>query len=59
MSDPTKMKKLAARRPPQTAPVPRLDQEAILEALKKVKDPEIGVNIVDLGLVYTVAVRES
>jgi metal-sulfur cluster biosynthetic enzyme len=33
-----------------------LDQEAVLQALKAVKDPEVGVNIVDLGLVYTVEV---
>ncbi len=31
--------------------------EKILETLKNVLDPEIGVNIVDLGLVYTVEVR--
>lgn len=30
------------------------DQETILEALKTVKDPEIGLNIVDLGLIYAV-----
>jgi metal-sulfur cluster biosynthetic enzyme len=35
------------------------DQDAILLALKAVKDPEIGVNIVDLGLIYTVATREG
>ncbi|MEW4566578.1 iron-sulfur cluster assembly protein [Tautonia sp. JC769] len=35
------------------------DQEVVLTALKAVKDPEIGVNIVDLGLVYTVASREG
>jgi metal-sulfur cluster biosynthetic enzyme len=29
-------------------------QEAILEALKAVLDPEIGINIVDLGLVYDI-----
>jgi len=27
-------------------------EELILEALKEVNDPEIGINIVDLGLVY-------
>ena len=30
------------------------DRNEILESLKEVYDPEIGVNIVDLGLVYGV-----
>lgn len=34
-------------------------QEAIREALRAVKDPELGVNIVDLGLVYDIEVQES
>ena len=38
---------------------PAIDQEVILTALKAVKDPEIGVNIVDLGLIYAVATREG
>lgn len=29
-----------------------LTKDEVLEALKEVYDPEIGVNIVDLGLVY-------
>jgi metal-sulfur cluster biosynthetic enzyme len=31
-------------------------QEEVLEALKSVYDPELGINIVDLGLVYEVDV---
>jgi metal-sulfur cluster biosynthetic enzyme len=29
-----------------------VSREAILETLKQVDDPEIGINIVDLGLIY-------
>lgn len=35
------------------------EQESILNALRTVKDPELNVNIVDLGLVYTVQSREN
>ena len=31
----------------------------VLEALKVVKDPEIPVNVVDLGLIYGVEIMES
>jgi len=34
-------------------------EEQVLEALKSVVDPELGINIVDLGLVYEVAVDPS
>lgn len=40
------------------APAPRLD-DRIAQALRLVIDPELGWNIVDLGLVYTVAVEEG
>ncbi|NMP21049.1 metal-sulfur cluster assembly factor [Sulfobacillus harzensis] len=32
-------------------------QDDVLNVLKEVEDPEIGVNVVDLGLVYTVDVQ--
>ncbi|CAA9370283.1 MAG: PaaD-like protein (DUF59) involved in Fe-S cluster assembly [uncultured Nocardioidaceae bacterium] len=31
----------------------------VLEALKDVVDPELGINVVDLGLIYGVAVDDS
>ena len=33
--------------------------EDVLEAMKDVVDPELGINVVDLGLVYGVHVDES
>ena len=34
-------------------------QERVRDALKHVVDPELGINIVDLGLVYEIEVAES
>jgi metal-sulfur cluster biosynthetic enzyme len=34
------------------------DKDAVIEALKNVYDPELGINIVDLGLVYDVQTDE-
>jgi metal-sulfur cluster biosynthetic enzyme len=36
-----------------------VDQAGLMEALKQVFDPEIGINIVDLGLVYELVEREG
>jgi FeS assembly SUF system protein len=36
-----------------------VNQEEVYEALKTVYDPEIPVNVVDLGLVYDVQVAEN
>ena len=34
-------------------------QDTVIEALKDVVDPELGINVVDLGLVYGVAVDDA
>ena len=33
--------------------------EDVIEAMKDVIDPELGINVVDLGLVYGVSVDEN
>jgi metal-sulfur cluster biosynthetic enzyme len=35
------------------------NEELIREALKTVYDPEIGINIVDLGLIYEIAPQDD
>ena len=36
-----------------------LDAETVIDALKSVYDPEIPINIVDLGLIYNVEVDDG
>ena len=43
--------------PAPTAPA--LDEDVVRAALRRVKDPELNLNIVDLGLVYGIAVEGS
>jgi metal-sulfur cluster biosynthetic enzyme len=38
---------------------PNLTSELVLEELKQVIDPEVGLNIVDMGLVYDVRLDNS
>lgn len=50
-----------AERPPTVASLLGLkaDEEQIRQQLYAVMDPELGVNIMDLGLVYGVSVRDG
>lgn len=36
-----------------------VSEDAVREALKQVVDPELFVNVIDLGLIYLVAVEEA
>ena len=43
---------------PDTTPVD-ITEDAVRLVLRKVKDPELNLNIVDLGLIYNVSVDEA
>ncbi|MBI2874408.1 MAG: metal-sulfur cluster assembly factor [Firmicutes bacterium] len=34
-------------------------EQEVMEALKKVFDPELGINVVDLGLIYGVELKDG
>ena len=36
-----------------------LDQETLLSALRTVKDPELNINVIDLGLVYSIQTHDD
>jgi metal-sulfur cluster biosynthetic enzyme len=36
-----------------------LDQDTLIAALRTVKDPELNVNVIDLGLVYTIQAHDD
>ncbi len=38
---------------------PELSQQSVIEAMRSVIDPELGVNVVDLGLVYSAEVADG
>jgi metal-sulfur cluster biosynthetic enzyme len=36
-----------------------LNQDTMYESLKQIYDPEVGVNIVDMGLIYSLDIEEN
>jgi metal-sulfur cluster biosynthetic enzyme len=42
-----------------TPNAPAVDEDIVRAALRRVKDPELNLNLVDLGLVYGIAVEGS
>ena len=53
MSDPTQ----SSAAPP--SPADDITEDSVRLALRKVKDPELNLNIIDLGLVYAITVDEG
>ena len=45
--------------PAATDPASEITEDSVRAALRKVKDPELNLNIIDLGLVYTISVDEA
>jgi len=40
-------------------PKPKASEDDVIEAMKDVVDPELGINVVDLGLVYGAQVHDD
>lgn len=47
------------RVPPSETPEPETLRGRIIDAIKRVYDPEIPVNLFDLGLIYAIEIDES
>lgn len=51
------MRPLAARGVEESDKMGKITEKEVWQELKKVKDPEVGHNIVDMGLIYQVRVK--
>jgi metal-sulfur cluster biosynthetic enzyme len=64
MSDQTQPPDSPPTPPPPPAPAEgdaatEINEDSVRLALRKVKDPELNLNIIDLGLVYTISVDDA
>jgi metal-sulfur cluster biosynthetic enzyme len=59
MTDTTATENLGAYNDDPAGPGEELTSERVYEALKAVVDPEIGIDIVNLGLIYDVALNDN
>ena len=63
MNDSTQPPDSPSAAPPDTGapanPADDITPDSVRAALRKVKDPELNLNIIDLGLVYTITVDEG
>jgi len=60
MTEETREGRTAADLPEQAAPATDVAKvEDVEEAMRDVVDPELGINVVDLGLVYDIRVEED
>jgi metal-sulfur cluster biosynthetic enzyme len=45
--------------PPAADAAAEITEDSVRQVLRKVKDPELNLNIIDLGLVYTITVDDD
>lgn len=57
--DPVEIDEEVVRKTGGSAPTTEELRERVIEALKNIYDPEIPVNIFDLGLIYRVDIKEN
>lgn len=59
MTESTRPSDLVADDLPEVDLTGKISEEQVLDAMKDVIDPELGVNVVDLGLVYGVDIDDA
>lgn len=50
---------MTAKKQLKKAPAPPLDREAVITALRTVKDPEVGFDVWSMGLIYKLDIEKA